>query len=323
MNEIAVTKASGPVVGVEGGVAWIAHSEAMRALLDQVERAARLQSPVMITGGRGSGKSTLGEYLHARSARGRRAFVCYRPVSRAAGVVGQELFGTGDGGAVGVFEQADTGTLFMQDITQLPLELQPRFLQVLERGSVRVTGSDNEIPIDVRLITATDHGPEEALRTRQLRADLYTQLTTIRLEMPALCERSDDIPALARLFVQQYCNRLGHPLMDISPDAMQWLLSNSWPGNVRELAGVIERAVALANASSTRLGLVDLTVSAFVAPPEHDFLDRAVVRQLTIADVESEYIARVLHACNGNRVETARRLGITRRTLIRKLGEGR
>lgn len=315
----------GTVAGeVERGVQWVAQSRAMRVLLEQAQQAARLQSPVMIVGEAGSGKSTLAEYLHVRSGRGRRAFVRYRPISQHASLVRQALFGS-ENGPGGLVEQSDTGTLYVEEITRLPVEVQPELLQVLERSTVRTgvraPSLAREMPVDVRLVTSTVQSPEEALRERWLGADLYVQLTAIRLAMPALRERREDIPELSALFVQQICKRLGRPVMAIEAEAIGWLVANPWPGNVRELSGVLEQAIALAPVSSKTIRLEDLTISAFVAPPEHDFLDRAVVRQLTIREVEDEYIARVVRSCGEDRVEAARRLGITRRTLARRLGE--
>lgn len=296
------------------GVQWIARSRAMRVLLEQAERAARLQSPVIIIGESGSGKSVLAEYLHMRSARSQGAFVRYRPVSEHANIVEQELFGA-DNNSGGLIVQSDGGTLYMEDITRFPTDVQPGLLQVL--------GHSAEAPVNVRIIAATTRSPEEALRAREIQADLYVQLTTIRLEMPALRERSADILGLAELFVSEICTRLERPSMMINSEAMNWLVGNPWPGNVRELFGVLERAIALAPMSATVLGLTDLTTSAFVAPAEHDFLDRAVARRLTIREVEDEYIARVVQVCGDDRPEAARRLGITRRTLGRRLGEWR
>lgn len=302
----------------------IARSESMRAVIDIAERVADIPSTVLITGESGSGKGALARYIHTISARNKREFVQVNCAAIPAMLVESELFGVRRGAFTdaktdrpGLFEQADGGTLFLDEIAELPLDSQPKLLQVLESAKVRPIGASAEIPVDVRLIAATNRSLEEELRERRFRPDLYYRLNVIRLEVPPLRERVEDIPALADLFVEQACERMGRPLLGVSAEAMRWLASYSWPGNVRELLNLIERAVALTQHDS--IVLDDLQLIPNELPSERDFLDEAAQQGMSLEEVELEYIHRVIAVCDDNKVEAARRLQIDRRTLYRKL----
>lgn len=302
----------------------IARSESMRAVIDIAERVADIPSTVLITGESGSGKGALARYIHAISGRKKHEFVQVNCAAIPAMLVESELFGVRRGAFTdaksdrpGLFEQADAGTLFLDEIAELPLDSQPKLLQALESGKVRPVGASAEIPVNVRLIAATNRSLEEELRERRFRPDLYYRLNVIRLEVPPLRERVEDIPALADLFVEQACERMGRPLLGVSAEAMRWLTSYAWPGNVRELLNLIERAVALTQHDS--IVLDDLQLIPSELPSERDFLDEAAQKGMSLQEVELEYIQRVIAACDDNKVEAAKRLKIDRRTLYRKL----
>lgn len=302
----------------------VARSEKMQTLMELAGRVADIQSTVLITGESGSGKGALARYIHAQSGRSRKAFVQVNCGAIPGSLVESELFGVRRGAftdaksdRAGLFEQADGGTLFLDEIAEMPLDSQPKLLQALESGKVRPVGATAELPVDVRLIAATNRSLEEELRERRFRPDLYYRLNVIRLEVPPLRDRVEDIPALVDLFVEDACERMGRALLGVSTEAMRWLTGYSWPGNVRELVNMIERAVALTRHDSIVLDDLQLTPSEL--PPECDFLDQAVLRELPLADVEREYIRRVVAACDDNKVEAARVLGIDRRTIYRKM----
>lgn len=203
----------------------------------------------------------------------------------------------------------------------MPLEAQPKLLQVLETGKVRPIGGHTEVGVDVRVIAATNRTLEEALRDRDFRSDLYHRLNVIRVEIPPLRERTEDVEALIDVSLQRASTKLGRPIIGVSTEAMRWLLSHAWPGNVRELANIIERAVALTDHDT--ILLEDLLLTS--APGENEdllssALSNAAARKLPLADVERAYIHQVLEATQGNKAYAARILGIDRKTLYHKLG---
>ena len=220
----------------------------------------------------------------------------------------------------GLFVQAAGGTLFLDEIVEMPLEAQPKLLQALETGQVRPVGGHNAVRVDVRVIAATNRPLEEALRERDFRSDLYHRLNVIRVEIPPLRNRLEDIEALVDVLLQRASAKLKRPVIGVTTEAMRWLLSYEWPGNVRELANMIERAVALTDhdtilledllLTSSPLGKEDLLSSA---------LSFAAAQKLPLAKVERAYIRQVLEATQGNKAYTARILGIDRKTLYHKL----
>ncbi len=321
-REIVRLRSRLPREVVVGGL--VARSKKMQALMELAGRVADIQSTVLITGESGSGKGALARYIHSLSARNRKAFVQVNCGAIPASLVESELFGVRRGAFTdaksdrpGLFEQADGGTLFLDEIAEMPMDSQPKLLQVLESGKVRPVGATGELPVDVRLIAATNRSLEEELRERRFRPDLYYRLNVIRLEVPPLRERVEDIPALVDLFVEDACERMNRPLLGVSVEAMRWLTGYSWPGNVRELVNMIERAVALTRHDSIVMDDLQLTPSEL--PPERDFLDKAVLQELPLEEVEREYIRRVVAACGDNKLEAARILGIDRRTIYRKM----
>jgi len=188
---------------------------------------------------------------------------------------------------------------------------------VLETGVVRPLGGSKEVRVEVRVIAATNAPLEEAMREKRFRQDLYYRLNVIRLEMPPLRERLEDLEALVDILLERACARLGREVVGVSQAALRRLRSHTWPGNVRELANVLERAVAMTDYDT--IVAEDLEICAPVR--EADFLADAAAQGLALAEVERAYIAQVLAVCEGNRSKAARVLGIDRRTLYRKLEE--
>ena len=302
----------------------IARSPPMRRVVELARRAARSKVSVLMSGESGVGKGHVARLIHALSERRDRAFVQVNCAALPATLVESELFGVRKGAFTdarddrpGLFLQASGGTLFLDEIGEMPLESQPKLLQALETGMVRPVGASKEVAVDVRVIAATNKSIEESLKNQSFRADLYYRLNVIRIEIPPLRERPEDIEPLVDQCLNRACRKLNLPIVGISSEALRWLLSYHWPGNVRELANQIERAVALAEHDTILLPDLRL-VSEMGDPP---FLHAAAAAGSSLADVERAYIRKVMQATNGNKARAARVLGIDRRTLYRKLGE--
>jgi len=304
---------------------FIARSRSMRRVVELVERAARSDASVLVTGESGVGKGAVARLVHDRSGRAGGPFVQLNCAALPATLAESELFGVRRGAFTdarenrpGLFAQAARGTLFLDEVGEMPLEIQPKLLQALETRRVRPVGGGDEVALDVRIVAATNRPLEEALRERHFRSDLYYRLNVIRVDIPPLRERPEDVEALVDVFLSRAAERGGRRVLGVSREAMRWLLAHDWPGNVRELANRIERAVALSEHDT--LVLEDLAPEAAdAAQPGPDLLGRAVERAAPLAAVEREYIERIVAAHGGNKAKAARALGIDRRTLYRKL----
>jgi DNA-binding NtrC family response regulator len=304
----------------------VAKSPTMRRVVEAAVRVARTGFPVLITGESGVGKGIVARLIHDQSARASGPFVAVNCAALPAPLVESELFGVRKGAFTdaredrdGLFASATGGTVLLDEIAEMAIESQPKLLQVLETQRIRPVGGDREVDVDVRVIAATNRPLEDALRERRFRPDLYYRLNVIRLDVPPLRERPEDIEALVDLFLQRSSTKVDRPVMGVSIEAMQWLRLCAWPGNVRELMNVIERAVALTEHDT--IVVDDLAVAAETAPANADFLAGAAARRVPLAQIEQAYIRRVLELTKGNKALAARILDIDRRTLYRRLGE--
>jgi DNA-binding NtrC family response regulator len=302
----------------------VATSPAMQKVLDVARRAARSQASVLVTGESGSGEGALARWIHDHGARASGPFVHVNCAALPSGLVEAELFGVRRGAfgearesRDGLFVEAAGGTLFLDEIAELPLEVQSKLLQVLESSRVRPIGG-GEIAIDARVIAATNRAIDDAVAANQFRLDLFFRLNVIRIEMPPLRQRAGDIPELVHALLAR-ASHGGTGPVGITDDAMRWLVRHDWPGNVRELANVVERAVALTDHDTIVIEDVQDLESRVPIDPAGDLLTSAAARHLPLADVERDYIRRVLDANDGNVSRAARILGIDRRTLYRKL----
>jgi DNA-binding NtrC family response regulator len=222
----------------------------------------------------------------------------------------------------GLFVEATQGTLFLDEIADMPLDAQAKLLHVLESSRVRPVGATSEVDIDVRLVAATNRDLDAAIRAGTFRADLFFRLNVVRLEVPPLRARRDDIPPLVHALLARASHGDREPL-GISNEAMRWLCAQEWPGNVRELANIIERAVALSEHDTIVVDDVrERSVQPTVSSAELD-LAGAVKRHLPLADVELAYIKQVIAEVGGNMAHAARVLGIDRRTLYRRIADNR
>lgn len=287
-------------------------------------RAGASPVPVLLTGESGVGKGAVARYIHDQSPRGSRRFVSVNCGALPPGLIEAELFGAVRGAYTdatsarqGLFQEADGGTLFLDEVGELPIESQPKLLHALETRKVRAVGATREIPVDARIIAATNARLQDRLRDGRFRTDLFYRLNVIAIEIPPLRERPEDIEELIDDFIARTAAAGDSRVVGIAADAVRWLRAHPWPGNVRQLFNTLERAVALAEHDS--IVLDDLEIAAGTAEAASASLEAAALAGKPLAEIEAEYIRRMLAATGGNVSRAARRLGIDRRTLQRKI----
>jgi len=296
-------------------------SAAMRQALALVARVAEHSTTVLITGESGTGKEVIARAIHRASPRGSKAFVGINCAAIPENLLESELFGhvrgaftgaTGD--KVGLFEQANGGTLLLDEIGELPIGLQAKLLRVLQESEIRRVGDQKTRRVDARVLAATARDLEAEVRAGRFREDLFYRVNVVVIELPPLRDRREDIAPLARHFVARLAQRFGRPL-SLSEDALAWLEQQEWPGNVRELENAIERAAVLSRKEILEAGEFrsEAPRAAEPAPPEGESLSEVV------AAAERQAIADALRAANGNRREAAKQLGVSLRTLFYKI----
>jgi two-component system, NtrC family, response regulator AtoC len=302
----------------------VSESQAMRDLLDLANRVARHNTTVLITGESGTGKEVLARAIHRMSPRSGLSFVAINCAAIPEHLLESELFGHAKGaftGATsdraGLFELAHEGTLLLDEIGDLPLELQAKLLRALEEGEIRRVGGREPRKVDVRLIAATAKPLEQAVERSEFRADLFYRLNVVRLHLPPLRERPDDVPALLTHFAGQTAQRLGHAV-SVTPAALDWLTHHAWPGNVRELRNAIERGAVLAG--DRPLDVKDFAVSngnGNGASPVNG--NGSLDLKSQVEAIEKQAILKALEAAGGNRRQAASLLGVSLRTLFYKM----
>jgi two-component system, NtrC family, response regulator AtoC len=308
-------------IGAAGDLV-VCQSRAMRDLIELASRVARHGTCVLITGESGTGKEVIARAIHRMSPRSERNFTTINCAAIPERLLESELFGHCKGafsGATadqaGLFELVDGGTLLLDEIADLSPALQAKLLQVLEDGEVRRLGGRSARKIDVRVLAATGRLMEQAVEKGEFRSELYYRLNVVRLHIPPLRERPEDIPELLAHFARQAAQRLGRPV-SITPAALTALTHHGWPGNVRELRNAVERAAVLG--SGGPLDCKDFALSNGSAV-QNGGSDRALDLRSQVEAVEREAIQRALQASNGNRRQAANLLGISLRTLFYKL----
>ncbi len=303
----------------------IGESSALRRILKQVESVGPTNATVLILGETGTGKELIARAIHDLSPRRDRTFVKLNCAAIPTGLLESELFGHEKGAFTGAISQkigrlelAHEGTLFLDEVGDIPLELQPKLLRALQEKEFERLGSTKTIPVDVRLLAATNRDLTQMVADRQFRSDLYYRLKVFPITVPPLRERAEDIPILVHYFAQKHAGRMHRRIEIIPAEAMEALCRWHWPGNVRELENIIERAVILSPGPVLRIPLAELE------PPEQGNGSGDGANTLEVA--EREHIIRILretHGIIGGPNGAAARLGVKRTTLnskMRKLG---
>ncbi len=305
----------------------IGASRQMKDILKLLSKAARSNSTVLITGESGTGKELFARSVHALSDR-KGAFVPVNCAAIPTELMESELFGhTGQAftGAkqarTGLFEAAEGGTIFLDEVGELPLLMQPKLLRVLQEGTIRRIGADREREINVRVLAATNRDLEQEVSEGRFREDLYWRLNVIHLRIPPLRERPLDIPLMIDHFLNKMADRAGNLPFNVTSEALAILTAYSWPGNVRELENAIESAVAMAE--GWLITPEDLPQRIGSGGRTSTLLARGREQRMTIQELEKEYILETLRLTKGNKSRAAEILGFDRRTLHRKLDEYR
>jgi formate hydrogenlyase transcriptional activator len=301
----------------------IGDAPGLKRVLKNVETVAPMDATVLILGETGTGKELIARAIHSLSARRERAFVKLNCSAIPAGLLESELFGHEKGAFTGAIAQkigrlelAHQGTLFLDEIGDLPLELQPKILRALQEKEFERLGSTRTIPVNVRLVAATNRNLARMVEQREFRSDLYYRLKVFPVELPPLRERPEDIPLLVKYFVTQHARRMNRPIETIPPEVMRALTRWRWPGNVRELENFIERAVILSPGSVLRAPMAELELA----------VEAESESTTNLHDAERDHILRVLREAKGmisGPDGAAERLGLKRTTLnskIKKLG---
>jgi len=318
----------------------IGKSAAMQSMFALIRRLSGSSASVLVTGASGTGKELVAKSLHFNSPRRERPFVAINCAAIPDTLLESELFGYKRGAftdartdRAGLFVEADGGTMFLDEIAELPPALQAKLLRVLQEGEVRPLGATRSQKVDVRVVAATNKDLEQNLSSGAFRQDLFYRLNVIHIHLPALRDRADDILPLAEHFLVTSAGKAGKDVRGFHELAKKALFTYGWPGNVRELENVVERAVALVEGPMIRVDdLPPLLAtsaarrpaeaqSAQAADVEADPFTAALARGLTLAELERDYIMKVLAAEGGNKTRAAQRLGLDRKTLYRKLEE--
>ena len=316
-------------------------SDAIRKVLTMVSRVAPTEASVFVSGASGTGKELIARAIHAGSRRKDRPFMAINCAAMPDHLLESELFGHEKGSFTGaesqrrgLLEAASGGTFFLDEVSEMSLELQAKLLRVIQERKIRRVGGELEIPIDVRWVSATNRDPEEAVRTGALRTDLYYRLNVVPIRVPTLRERREDIPLLVEHFLKRYGREYGRPGMTVPYGIVEALRDYDWPGNVRELQNVMERVVSLAwdgemaaevlpsrlepvatgahgsNGSGTHRSMVGVPIAD---RPFHEAKAEA------ISEFERAYLRDLLVQHHGNISQAARRAGIDRKTIHRML----
>jgi formate hydrogenlyase transcriptional activator len=296
----------------------VGQSSALRHVLNLVETVAPSDSTVLLLGETGTGKELIARAIHDRSRRKDRTLVRLNCAAIPTGLLESELFGHEKGAFTGAISQkigrlelADQGTLFLDEVGDIPLEIQPKLLRALQEREFERLGSTRTKKVDVRLVAATNRDLERMIEDREFRSDLYYRLNVFPIRIPPLRERPEDIPLLVRYFAQKYGRLMNKDIQTIPAKAIKKLAAWSWPGNIRELENVIERSVILTRGSALHVPLEELTHGA-----------RAVPLNGTREASERDDIVRILKATKGQvsgATGAAQRLGLPRTTLISRM----
>ena len=299
-------------------------SKPMREVFDLIRRVADSQANILITGESGTGKELVAKAIHFNSSRKAEPFL---PVNCAAipeQLLESELFGHVKGAFTdarsekrGLFEEAQKGTLFLDEISEMPMLLQAKLLRAVQEREIRRVGAMQPVPVNARIIAATNLLLAEEVEAKRFREDLYYRLNVIEIRLPPLRDRKEDISLLCNMLLHKVASAMGKPPAGIAESALGLLIDYHWPGNVRELENVIERAVTLASGDIVTVEALPATIRE--ATGERRLIEEGIERALSMEEVERMYITRTLEKTRGNKLQAAQILGIDRKTLYRKL----
>jgi two-component system response regulator HydG len=303
----------------------IGRSRVMTNLLETVAQVAPTEATVLITGESGTGKEMIAGAIHYNSPRKEAPFIKINCAAITESLLESELFGHEKGAFTGAhkkkegrFYQSHGGSIFLDEISEMSLGMQVKLLRVLQERELTRVGGEEVIKIDVRLIAATNRDLLEQIDKGRFREDLYYRLNVVNLKMPNLNERREDIPLLANHFLRIFSEKNRKQIKGLAPQAMDQLLRYNWPGNVRELMNAVERAVVLSRSDYLDQG--DFHLIKGEGPDEQDLqVKDSIPADLPLEEMEKATILKTLESASGNKSETARRLGITRKTLHKKL----
>jgi len=302
---------------------FISNDVEVRRLLDQIALIAPSRASVLIIGESGTGKERLARYIHKCSDRRDAAFIAINCAAIPEGILEAELFGAEKGAFTGAttsragkFELAHNGTFLLDEITEMPLHLQPKLLRVLQEGEVDRLGGKRPVKIDVRFIATSNRDIGQSVADGQIRQDLYYRLNVITIQLPPLRQRPCDISCLARHFLSRFSETYNRPAPELGKEAVDALEKHSWPGNVRELENCMHRAILMC--TGKRLKISDLTL---LQPAQESHPATDIAAGMSIRDMERVLIKQTLDHVKGNRTEAAKLLGISIRTLRNKLHE--
>lgn len=305
----------------------IGRSRPMKELIDMVAMIAPSEATVLITGASGTGKELIAKSIHFNSPRKDRPFVVVNCAAITETLLESELFGHEKGAFTGAdkrregrFMQAHKGTIFLDEIGEMSPSMQAKLLRVIQEREIQRVGGDETLKVDVRILAATHRDLKAAVDEGTFREDLYYRLNVVTLNVPPLRDRRDDIPVLAQAFVERYAARNRKGVKGFSPLAMDMLIKYDWPGNVRELENAVERAVILLAGDYLTEKELPLSITQAYSPENGWVPPRVIQTQpRALEEVEQEAILAALEATGGNKSEAARKLGINRKTLHKKL----
>jgi DNA-binding NtrC family response regulator len=316
LREAERLAAENRLLRAEGRPEFIAAAPAMQLVLETITRVGPSEANVLITGEHGTGKEVVAKTLHALSPRAARSLVAVNTGALAEGTFESELFGHVKGAftdaradRIGRFELADGGTIFLDEIGNVPFRQQAKLLRVLESGEIERVGSSRTRRVDVRVISATNSDLTAACASGQFREDLLFRLNTVEIHVPPLRERREDIPALAGHFLSRYASRYRRPIQGFDAAALQLLLQYAWPGNVRELEHTLERAILMCRTNEIQSADLGLNLR-----PQTQNLE-----ELSLEAVESTLIRKALQRYQGNVSQAAEALGLSRGALYRRM----
>lgn len=301
---------------------FLGNSPAIIKVLQLVDRIAASDSSVLIYGESGTGKELIAELIHRKSARKDHSLVVVNCGALPETLQESELFGHVRGAFTGAHKdkkgllaEADGGTLFLDEVGELSGAAQVKLLRFLENGECRKVGDTRTEKLDVRILAATNRDLAGEMQEGKLRSDLYYRLNVIPISVPPLREIKEDIPQIARVYLEEFCKRMGKEIPRFSEECMKSLVDHAWPGNVRELRNVMERAAVV-----DQDGIITMAdMPDHLRGPQSDLIEEGVQHKFSLKDIEKRYILSILQECGGNRKRAGQVLGITKATLWRKL----